>query len=150
MPDTTSTFIPFFAPGDQVTHPQLPGKVLVVKRVKQTRAIVVPADDLTSRGYDPNLHHLTYATDANGERLPRVTLPSEDEVATDANAPRPAQVIRLNRAYRHWTTQDLMVVVSVNQTTVTAMKLGGENNPGVRVPFGAFTVVDVSTLILAV
>ena len=144
-----SELIPYFATGEQVTHPALPGQVLVVKRTKQTRAIVVPADNLTGAGYDPFLRDLSHALDSNGNRLPLVTFPAPAPTAA-VNRLRVGTIFRMTRAYRHWTTEDLMVVVAVNQKTVSAVKVGGEDNPGVRVPFTGVTIVDASTLTLAV
>lgn len=150
-----TTMLPYLLPGEQVTlnNPLYRGQMFAVVRTKRTRAHIVPADDLTATGWDARLSDLVAAVDGLGCPLPRLDMRARDAATTATEGtsarPRPAMVIRMNRPYRHWTTQDLMVILSVNQTTVTAVKLGGENNPGVRIPFNGFTVVDTASLVLA-
>jgi hypothetical protein len=149
-----NTFLPHFAPGTPVTssHWQRHGEQFVVVRTKVTRAHVVPANDLTHRGYEHPLEFLAHSTDAAGNRLPLVTLPAPAPAPerSGSDGVEQASIIRLRRPFQHYTTQDLLVVSSVNQRTVSAKKLGGESGPGLRVGFGGFEVVDPSRLTLAV
>jgi len=55
----------------------------------------------------------------------------------------PGLVVRINKPFDRYTTDDLFVVTKINPKRVSIAPLGGQNGAGLNVPFRGLTIVEV-------
>jgi hypothetical protein len=139
-----------------VDHATTTGLTFVIERVKQTKAIIRPADEATRarypRGLDVQLALLQPAnrTDASPQPEPR-------DVQAEA-AKRLAELefqmqfetgvlVRITKAYGSYTTSDLFVVTANNDKTASVVKVGGDGGRYLRVPHTGLTIIDAADVL---
>lgn len=119
------------------------GQVFTVERVKTTKAIIRPHNELAKLLSPQGLNcPLAMLTVSDGAPPPPKVETYEPPVLLPLGT-----LVRLNRAFSDYTTETLMVVTSANLKTHSVAKLGGDQDRYLRVPVSGLTVVDVASVL---
>lgn len=134
-----------FAVNDLVTlnHPRYAGQVFVVDRVKQTKCIIKRQDMTGDRGLDAPMSMMVKYDSTTPPPPVRPTLTSMPALTMGVG-----EVVRLLRPFRRNTTETLMVVTKINQTTVSLDLLGGPTKgTPMRIGVSGVTKVDLADIL---
>lgn len=133
-----------FHNGDTVTinHPRFYGQVFVVSHVKRTKAIVKPEGQPAARGVDAPMTMLAHhdPTAPTPRPTPQVRM---IPIITD----RVGEVVRLKQPFAGNSISDLMVITSVNRTTISLDPLGGVGGRPVRMNPNAVVKVALADIL---